>query len=200
MRGGAIRCEELRPSLWPQLEKLFGQNGACGGCWCMWWRVERGGKLWQQTHGAKAKRSFKRLVQSGRARGILAFSGDRPVGWCAFGPRVDFPRLDRSRAFKRSDVDGVWSINCFFIASDFRGRGIGRKLLDAAIRACKRRRARMLEAYPVTQTADGGRVASAFAYTGPIGIFEEQGFEVVQRLSPTRPLVRRTLRGEPSGD
>jgi GNAT superfamily N-acetyltransferase len=163
----------------------------------MWWRVERGANLWKQQRGARAKRSFKSLVKSGRARGILAFSGDRPVGWCAFGPRVDFPRLSRSRSFNRSDVEGVWSINCFFIARDFRGRGIARKLLDAAIRACRRRRAHILEAYPITETVDGRRVSSTFAYTGPICIFEEHGFKVVQRLSPTRPLVRLTLRGEP---
>jgi GNAT superfamily N-acetyltransferase len=78
-----------------------------------------------------------------------------------------------------------------------RGRGVARKLLDAAIRACRRRRARILEAYPITETATGGRIASSSAYTGPISIFEEQGFEVVQRLSPTRPLVRRLSLADP---
>ncbi len=49
----------------------------------MWWRVERGGKAWKQIQGATAKRSFKQLVASSRAMGVLAFSGGRPVGWCA---------------------------------------------------------------------------------------------------------------------
>jgi GNAT superfamily N-acetyltransferase len=193
MSEDEIRCEELRPELWPALEKLFGANGACAGCWCMWWRAERGGKFWKQLQGARAKRALRRLIASGGARGILAFSGERPVGWCAFGPRSDFPRLDRTKAFKRTDVDGVWSINCFFIARDFRAQGLARRLLDAAIRACARRGARIVEAYPITTTADGGKVAAASAYTGPLCIFEEQGFEVVQRLSATRPLVRRSL-------
>jgi hypothetical protein len=26
---------------WIDLEKLFGAHGACGGCWCMWWRLKR---------------------------------------------------------------------------------------------------------------------------------------------------------------
>ncbi len=193
MSEGGIRCEELRPELWPSLESLFGANGACGGCWCMWWRVERGGKLWRQMQGARAKRAFKRLVARGAARGILAFSGDRPVGWCAFGPRTDFPRLQRKKAFRRSDIDGVWSINCFFIARDFRGHGVARMLLDAAIRGCARHGARIVEAYPITNTVDGRKVASSSAYTGPLCIFEEQGFKVVQRDSPTRPLVRRAF-------
>src|SRR5262249_49234892 len=34
--------KEYAPSLWPALEELFGENGACGGCWCMVWRVQKG--------------------------------------------------------------------------------------------------------------------------------------------------------------
>ena len=26
---------DLTAALWPALEKLFGSNGACGGCWCI---------------------------------------------------------------------------------------------------------------------------------------------------------------------
>ena len=65
MSSGGIRCEELRPELWQSLERLFGPNGACAGCWCMWWRAEPG--LWKQLQGTKAKRAFKRLVESGAA-------------------------------------------------------------------------------------------------------------------------------------
>jgi GNAT superfamily N-acetyltransferase len=159
----------------------------------MWWRVERGGKSWKNIQGTRAKRAFKRLVIGGRARGVLAFWDDQPVGWCAFGPRADFPKIERARAFQRRDVAGVWSINCFFILREFRGKGLARALLSAAIAACRREGARLVEGYPVTTTRDGRQVASTFAYTGPLKIFEEQGFEVVQRVSPTRPLVRLRL-------
>jgi hypothetical protein len=30
-----IITKELTPSLWTDLETLFGNNGACGGCWCI---------------------------------------------------------------------------------------------------------------------------------------------------------------------
>jgi hypothetical protein len=29
----------LTPDLWPALDDLFGKNGACNGCWCMYWRL-----------------------------------------------------------------------------------------------------------------------------------------------------------------
>ena len=56
--------KEVSSGLWPDFEKLFGANGACGGCWCQWWRMPKGGKLWEETKGAKAKRMMKKLFAS----------------------------------------------------------------------------------------------------------------------------------------
>jgi GNAT superfamily N-acetyltransferase len=182
---GTVRCEELRPELWPALEKLFGPNGACGGCWCMWWRVPQGGKLWKETQGEKAKRAFRALVTAGKAHGILAFDGETPVGWCAFGPRTDFPRTERSRAYQRGDLDGVWSINCFFVHRSHRGRGIAHALLAAATKTCRRLGARVIEAYPSPQQDLPG----AFVWRGALSMFEKQGYRVVKRQTPARPVV-----------
>jgi len=188
-----IKCVELTPDLWPDLERLFGPNGACGGCWCMWWRVERGGKLWEDTKGEKAKRIFKRLVTTGQAHGILAFAGEEPVGWCSFGPRTDFPRMERMRAYRPPDAAEVWSINCFFISRAWRGQGVARELLAAAVRACRRHSVKILEGYPVTPTKAGKQLPAAFSWMGPFNIFEEQGFQVVQADPPSKPLVRLVL-------
>jgi hypothetical protein len=37
---------------WPDFEALFGENGACGGCWCMLWRLTR--KEFEQQKGKTA--------------------------------------------------------------------------------------------------------------------------------------------------
>lgn len=189
MRQRGLSVRSLEPGLWPDLERLFGENGACGGCWCMWWRVPRGGRLWMETKGPKAKKMFRRLVSNGKARGALAYDGDTPVGWCAVGPRAEFPRTERTKAYRRDDLDGVWSVNCFFVARTHRGRGVARALLDAAVKEAKRGGARIVEGYPVP-VREAQQIPAVFAYTGPLPIFEEAGFEVVQRLAPSRPLVR----------
>jgi len=188
-----LRCVELTPDRWPAVEELFGPRGACAGCWCMWWRVERGGALWEKTRGAPAKRQLKKLVTSGAAHGVLAFVGDRPVGWCAFGPREDFPRVATVRAYKQTDTPhGLWSINCFYIDKHDRGRGVARALLAAAVSACKRHGARVIEGYPVDSTVKFGAV---FAWTGPHNIFEERGFRQVPTPPTSKKLVRLRLRG-----
>jgi GNAT superfamily N-acetyltransferase len=178
---------------WPALETLFGPRGACGGCWCMWWRVARGGALWEATKGERAKSQFRALVDAGRARGLLAFQGSEPVGWCTFGPRREFPRLDRVRAYQRAVVEQVWSIPCFYVARQARGRGVAHRLLSAAVAACRRAGADIVEGYPVTLTRKGKRLPPAFSHTGPLILFKQEGFEVVQALSPSKPLVRLRL-------
>jgi GNAT superfamily N-acetyltransferase len=188
------RYVELRPDLWPALEQLFQENGACGGCWCQWWRVEHGGKLWNEIKGEAAKARMKELTKSGQALGILAFGGDVPVGWCSFGPRAEFPRLETVKAFRRDDTAGVWCVNCFFIHRAHRGQGIARGLLDAALQVMERRRVKTIEAYPVIATKDGKRLAPAFSFTGPIDIFTDRGFEEIQRLTPSKPLLRLQLK------
>ncbi|MCP4604686.1 MAG: GNAT family N-acetyltransferase [Proteobacteria bacterium] len=185
-----IRYEELKSHLWPNFEALFGAKGACGGCWCQWWRVERGGKLWEETKGEKARERMKALVLSDAAMGILAFDEDTPVGWCSFGPRSDFPRLETVKAYRRDDTADEWCVNCFFIERGYRGKGIARGLLDSAIKAVWRHGADTIEAYPVTTAGDGKKLAPAFSWTGPLRIFEERGFKEIQRLAPTKPLVR----------
>jgi len=34
-----LTIRPLTADLWPAFENLFGENGACNGCWCMYWRI-----------------------------------------------------------------------------------------------------------------------------------------------------------------
>lgn len=181
------------PERWKDLEKLFGAKGACGGCWCQWWRIPKGGKLWEETKGDKAKARMKTLIVSGELTGLLAYDGSQAVGWCSFGPRLSFPRTERMRAYSRDDIEKVWSVNCFFIDKDYRHQGLAKALLKAAMKLMKKRKVKIVEGYPTPLTKDGKQLPAAFAYTGPLKIFEDAGFEIIQRVSYSRPLVRRRL-------
>lgn len=190
-----IKVRELKPSDWAMVEKLFGQRGACGGCWCMHWRREKGGKAWEAVKGTPNRKAFKKLVESGEAHGILAFDGATPVGWCNFGRRSEFPRLDRVKAFRlerpgEPPSDQIWSINCLFVNKDYRNCGLSEQMVKEAVKAIKRRKGKVIEAYPVTLTKDGQKLPAAFAYTGPEIIYQRLGFKEHQRLALTRPLYR----------
>ena len=185
----SIHFEELLPNMWSAMERLFGPNGACVGCWCMCWRTETYA-AWCKIKGDGAKKAFMNLVQKGKAKGVLAFAQNEPIGWCSFGPRTDFPVLQRSKAYARDDVSDIWSITCFFIHHGWRRRGLARKLLKAAVEIMQKRGVKTIEAYPVTTTKEGRKLGSSLAWTGPLKIYEELGFKTVQSINPLRPLVR----------
>ncbi|MBU1651802.1 hypothetical protein KKA00_06255 [bacterium] len=112
---------------WDDLEKLFGSKGACGGCWCMWWRLSH--KDFEQQKGAGNRIAMMKLVNRGVEPGLIAYLGDEPVGWVAVAPREEYFRLDRSRILARVDEQQVWSVVCFFIAKNFRRQGVSGQLL-----------------------------------------------------------------------
>jgi GNAT superfamily N-acetyltransferase len=85
----------------------------------------------------------------------------------------------------------VWSIVCFFIARKQRGSGVGSALLRAAADFAASHGAAVLEGYPVEPRS--GRMPDAFAFTGVPSMFRAAGFEEVERRSPGRPIMRRSL-------
>ena len=76
-----IRCHPLTPERWPDLERLFGERGACAGCWCLWWRLPAA--QWRAQRGEANRRALKQLVRAGPPPGLLAYLAGEPVGWCA---------------------------------------------------------------------------------------------------------------------
>lgn len=175
---------------WRDLEKLFGERGACGGCWCMCWRLKR--SQFEKQKGAGNKKALKKMVAAGEVPGLLAYAGREPVGWCSVAPREAFPVLENSRILKRVDDQPVWSASCFFVARPYRRQGLSVKLLRAAVAYAKKKGARMVEGYPVEPKKSP--MPDVFAWTGLADAFRRAGFKEVLRRSPTRPIMRYPAR------
>src|SRR5262245_26971955 len=77
----SLTFHPLTPDRWDAFEALFGDRGACGGCWCMFWRCSR--PDFDANKGAGNKKAMKALVAGGTEPGILAFAADAPAGWCS---------------------------------------------------------------------------------------------------------------------
>ncbi|KAA0210973.1 N-acetyltransferase [bacterium] len=186
-----IELRQLTPALWPALEKLFGKNGACGGCWCMHWRTEKGEK-WADVKGDPARKRFKKLVESGQARGVLAFADGEPVGWCAFGPRPSFSKLNRAPSLACDDAARVWSLPCFYVKAGFRNRGLSSQMLEYALDCLREEGAEVAEGYPV-KPHRGQKRLGAFAWTGVVSTFTSAGFEAADRRSKGKQRMRLNL-------
>jgi GNAT superfamily N-acetyltransferase len=177
--------------LWPDLEALFGKNGACAGCWCMFWRLDRADYKKLQGEGNKA--SLRELTLTGRVPGLLAYVNGRPAGWCSIGAREGYVALERSRILKRVDDRPVWSIVCFFVARPYRRSGLMSELLRGAIAYARQQGAQLVEAYPIDTEAPllaGKKLTSVGGYMGIASTFRALGFVEVGRASETQLIMR----------
>ena len=180
-----ITIHPLTPDRWPELEMLFGKNGACNGCWCMYWRI---GSAYHKRPREQNKAAFREVARRGPPPGLLAFYRDIPIGWCQLTPRDALPWLDRTWRLKRVDDVPVWSLSCFYVRIGYRRRGVTSQLIAAALKAAKRARAPALEAYPLDARMTPSASSTGFATT-----FARAGFKIVARRVAPRPIMRHDL-------
>ncbi len=187
----SITTKELTPQLWPQLEQLFGSNGACGGCRCQAWRIEKG-EHWRDVKGPKAKARLRKGVRNGTTYGILAFDKKIPTGWCTFGPRDSFSRLNRAPTLTCDNSSRVWSLPCFFVPRPYRGKGVASAMLAHALTVMKRGGVQIAEGYP-TKPDKNGHYIAAFSWTGTRSMFAHAGFTVAGNSNGAKQRVRKFL-------
>ena len=185
--SGQLSFEPLTKKNWNKFVQLFGDNGACGNCWCMYYRLNkidfREGKVEDGN-----KNALKEIVWEGKPTGLIGFYEGDAVAWCALAPREDFIKLEKSRVHKRIDNEPVWSIPCFFIRKDFRRNGLSVEILKGVIEFAKENGIKILEAYPTIPTTK--KLPDSFLWIGIFQSFERAGFKIVDRTSGNRPMVR----------
>jgi GNAT superfamily N-acetyltransferase len=180
-----LSFKPLKRNLWTDLEELFGPNGACAGCWCMYWKLR--GKEYEEARGHETRQMHKSIIDSGAPTGLLAYLHGDVVGWIAVEPRAAYPKLEHSRVLKPIDDQPVWSVTCFFVAKKFRRKGITVDLLKAAVEHVRHQGGKIVEGYPVETKKDR---PAPFVYTGIASAFQQAGFVEVARRTPTRPIFR----------
>lgn len=131
---------------------------------------------------------MKAIVESGQVPGILAYHERKPVGWCSIAPRETYGSLERSPVLKRVDDEPVWSIVCFYVAKDYRGRGVPAELIRGAVEYARSQGGKVVEAYPTL--SEKGRLPPVSSYMGLPQMFERAGFVEVARPSKSKAILR----------
>lgn len=181
-----LKVHPVTLARWRDLEKLFGERGAFGGCWCMYWRL-RTTEFGRNT-GSDNKRALKKLVRSNVVPGLLAYIGREPVAWVSIAPREEFAHLERSRTLTRVDDQPVWSLVCFFVAKPYRRQGLMMPLLRAAIKYAAKHGAKIVEAYPVV--VKNRQLTGYAGYTGVASTLKKAGFVCVKRVNMYQWIMR----------
>lgn len=184
----ARNWKPLTPETWNDFETLFGPRGACGGCWCMTWRLPLA--VFRANSGAGNRAAMRALVDAGHEPGVLLYENGRAVAWCAVAPREEYVRLNASRVLAPVDDEKVWSVSCFFIDKKARGKGLSVAVLKAAMEFAQAKGAKIVEGYP-QELKD--KLPPAFVWTGVMPTFVHAGFHEAARRSPKKPIMRSVV-------
>lgn len=138
-KSGPITVVPATAEYWSALVQLFTSTSGRNGCWCIWPRRARG----QYRNGDSGNREAMRmLVTSTEPPGLIALVGERAVGWCAVGPRRNYPQ------YEGAPDDGAWAIPCLSLEDDVRGTRVARMLVESAVSHAAARGAKVLEGPP----------------------------------------------------
>jgi GNAT superfamily N-acetyltransferase len=148
-KAAKIDYKPLIKDTWNDFEKLFGKRGAFCGCWCMYWRLPK--KQFTANQGEANKLMFKKIVEQGEKPGIIAYLDGVPAGWVSISPREKLPGLESSKQLKKIDDKTVWSIICFYVEKHYRGKGLLKNLIKAAVNFARENGAKIVESYPVDE-------------------------------------------------
>jgi ribosomal protein S18 acetylase RimI-like enzyme len=141
---GTIEVRPLTDETWEPLAALFRDGGDPRWCWCQFWRLRS--KDFAALKVPQLRERLHEQAASDQPPGLVAFDGDRAVGWVSVAPRADYQRVVHSKVIPTIDDRPVWSIVCFAVSQTARRRGIARRLLDEAIAFAGSRGATALEA------------------------------------------------------
>jgi ribosomal protein S18 acetylase RimI-like enzyme len=187
----SVSIRPLTEEAWEPLTALFREGGDPRWCYCQFWRMRS--KDFAAMNVPQLRERLHDQARSDQPPGLVAFDGDRAVGWVSLAPRTDYERIVRSKVIPKIDDRPVWSIVCFAVSSTARGRGVARALLDAAVAYARGRGAVAVEAYPL-DLDPGVKVAADSVYTGTLSMFERAGFRVVaDRASDPSSSKRRVV-------
>ena len=136
----------------------------------------------KQRDGVSRRAAMQSKVEAGVPIGILGYRDGVPIAWCSIAPRDTYRHLwglDDSETPER-----VWALACFFVKREYRGHGISKKLLLAAVDHAAHNGATIVEAYPVDPDSP------SYRFMGFVETFSKAGFQEVGRAGQRRHVMR----------
>ena len=145
----------------------FADNPGWASCYCMDNQVDRA--AWGERSARQNRADLDSSLRSGKITAVVATVDGKLAGWCNASLRRAYPEHRNGSP----DDERVGVIMCFVVAPPYRGHGIARHLLHAAVERFAAGGVVTVEAYPVRDPSD-----LSAAYHGTVAMFTESGFDI----------------------
>jgi GNAT superfamily N-acetyltransferase len=182
MAGTRLTFKPVTKARWADFEALFEAPGSPKYCWCMAWRPMDADR--STATNAVRKAEMEGRIKKNAAVGLLGFDGKEPVAWVSIAPKDTYMRLGGP---KPEPGETVWSLACMFVRRAYRGQGLAHELIAAAVAEARKRRASVIEAYPVDPSSP------SYRFGGFVPAFEARGFVHAGPAGTRRHVMRLVL-------
>lgn len=152
---------------------------------CFYWMAKWDGKL---DLVKQKKKWFMRGEKKYGSLGKLLLWGKRQksIGYIQFGPISEF---ETAIIFYRDTAPiprNGWAITCVTVDTNYRGRGLAKRLIRNVLRDLKRRGIRTVDVYPVKKPKSLNQIPC-----GPVALWKELSFERVFKAPIRKKIIRR---------
>ncbi|GAA0760582.1 GNAT family N-acetyltransferase [Clostridium sartagoforme] len=160
--------------------RAFSDGNPNGPCYCTSPNMDKiTEKKMVSEFGNDIKGTIRRyaveMLNEGRIHGYLAFDGDISIGWCNAGDMDSYSAFVPDFA-RQNKCGKTFSIVCFEIAPEYRGKGIATAFIERICIDAKARGYAAVEGY-----AKFYNDYVYYDYNGPIRLYEKVGFIEVKR-------------------
>ena len=181
-------------------------------CYCRFWHFSGTTNEWLERGAFSPDVNRAEHVQGvsagdPSARGLIALAASLPapprlatqsaeganvVGWMKLTPRASVPKLRRGRVYGALDLgddSGVYSVGCFLVHPEYRGRGVARALVEGADEAVRGWGGSAIESYPRRSSE---LLRAEEVWLGPERLYIDAGYAQIAGESPY-PVYRKHL-------
>jgi GNAT superfamily N-acetyltransferase len=185
-----LRVVAATADRWDDVVACFGRRGNdAGWCWCQ--------AFLESAPDGDNRSALRRQISAATVPvGLLAFAGERPVGWTRVAPRSQLPGVLANRGLRRilPEDPTAWWVTCFAVDARHRGRGVAHALLTGATAHARDHGASAVEGHPVdVAKLTAAKVSGSALYTGTLAMFAAAGFVEIGRTYVSRPVMRLSL-------
>ena len=164
---------------------IFTENPDWSACYCFSFHFTGTNEQWNRDDN---RASVIKYINENKMTGYLAYSDDKPVGWCNANNRLKYQRLLKYYDLIDNPADKVCSVVCFVISPEYRRQGIAQKLLEQVCADYSNQDYDYIEAYP-----GKGKLSCERHYKGPLELYEKFNFKIEKEYDDYF-VVRRKLK------
>jgi ribosomal protein S18 acetylase RimI-like enzyme len=168
----------------------FTDNPDWSDCFCYFYHFDGSDDEWIKRTREENRQTVEVMIQTGKMKGYLAYSGEKPVGWCNVNDKQSFARLATIKEVWGEKKERICSIVCFVISLKNRRMGIASRMLEQICKDYSESPYDCLEAYPRR-----GNLTNAEQYHGPVAMYLRAGFTIYRELNGYY-IVRKKLSHE----